>query len=78
MFALMSAHIDEFGCAPDRVDGSFNNRLRGGDKCYDGPIVIAIDMRIEDTRRFDGRDRLGNQPDSFRVSPFAEVRNTLD
>src|SRR5829696_6062265 len=34
-------------------------------------------MRVEHTRGLNGADSIGNQPDSFRVSAFAEVWHTF-
>ena len=77
MLAMMPIHVDQ-------LDGL----LRASDRCLgDGraiadegdhrPIVVRVDLLIQDTNARNGGDGLGDGIDDLRAAPLGEIRDAL-
>jgi hypothetical protein len=73
----MLVQVDQLGCASDPAEGSFLYRLRWANKGYDGPVVIQVDVLVQDANIGDVRNRLSNGFYNIRAACFRKIWNAF-
>ncbi len=78
MCAVMTAHIDKFGCAPHAAECGFSHGFRFSDKCHYRAVCSLSGVDVEQFYALDAFDCVGYRSDDCHVASLAEVGNAFD
>jgi hypothetical protein len=78
MYALVQPKIDPLGGNADEGDRGFGNLVRRPNERQDGSVMVRILLSVKQCHLRHRGDRIGQRKERGLVSPFADVRDTLD
>ena len=78
MGPLVDVHVDQLDGLPGPREGPLRDGRAVPEERDDGPVVVRVELHVEDPDPGHGPDRGGDRVHDLAAPPFGEVRHALD